>query len=91
MKLTESMLKNMIRRAMGNYKEPRDHPNRDEVPQEVKEMLFQIFVEKGFADAERHSPDGVLGYRIPKDEVEDYRQKGWAIVEFEGESYTGEY
>ena len=87
------MLKDMIRKLMGDPPEqPDDHPSRFEIPLKAKEKLFKILVSQGAANEERFTADDVMGYRIPKHKVEQYRSDGWSIVDDlgDGESYTGE-
>ena len=90
MKLTENMLKNMIRLVMN--KQP-EEPEEDNVPQEVKDELFKRLVDKGYASLEMgHTADGVI-----VDEVEpgstDYKDfdKAGLLVKYEGKFYVGEY
>ena len=64
-KLTESMLKRMIRMVIGE----------DELLQKVKEVLFAELVKKGAASDDRHSADGVLLTKV-KHGSDDYEKFG---------------
>ena len=83
MKLTETKLKNLILETM----------NENEVPQEVKEKLFDKLVAKGYADPKMgHTADDVLADEVEKDS-EDYKTFGEAglLVKHKGKFYVGEY
>ena len=90
MKLTENMLKNMIRLVMN--KQP-EEPEEDNVPQEVKEMLFQRLVKKGYASKEMgHTADKVLATEVEpgSDDYKNFGEEG-LLVKHKGKFYVGEY
>jgi hypothetical protein len=90
MKLTENMLKNMIRLVMN--KQP-EEPEEDNVPQEVKDELFKRLVDKGYASLEMgHTADGVIVDEV-EEGSEDYKTFGEAglLVKHKGKFYVGEF
>ena len=90
MKLTENMLKNMIRLVMN--KQP-EEPEEDNVPQEVKDELFKRLVDKGYADPKMgHTAAEVLATEV-KPDSEDYKtfDEAGLLVKHKGKFYVGEY
>ena len=91
MKLTENMLKNMIRLALNKQSE--EPGEEDSVPQEVKDELFKRLVDKGYASKEMgHTADKVLATEVEpgSDDYKNFGEVG-LLVKHKGKFYVGEY